>query len=277
MDYKDKYSKYKNKYLELKRNVKQLGGARQNNTKVRTIGNGGSLEGMTYQCFWISVLEYLRRHGYPRLTLKELRTQAGLGQDTENMMFDTDYNARDENGFAIPVFLNAAERIAQIYNLRIQIYTVNAKGVITGARGLIGNGRNLVEIAQFGLLHFELIDNNGSDFVPAVVIKGEIKKDIPSDIKNIYIQLSENQGFLGILNEQVKHNVSAWKDQYLQVQRNINLSNEFTPEQKTEFLKQSENFAKTLSSEITAEKQKINELKEENSTLALLISEYESK
>ncbi len=152
-------------------NVKQIDNMRQNNTKVRTIGNGGMLEGMMYQCFWISVLDYLHRNEYPGLTLKKLRTQAGLGKNTENMMFDTDYNVRDENGFVIPIFLNAAETIAQLYNLRIQIYTVNAQGVIHGVRGLIGNGENLVEIAQFGLGHFELIDNYGSDFVPVVVIE----------------------------------------------------------------------------------------------------------
>ena len=175
MSYFNKYLKYKNKYLELKkRNVKQLGGTRQNNTIVRTIENRGRLEGMTNQCFWISVLQYVHRHGYPELTLKELRNDAGLQENTENMIFDTDYYARDADGFAIPIFINAAENIARIYNLRIQIYTVNAQGVITGPRALIGNGEHLVEIAQFGLGHFELIDNNGTDFVPAVVIKGDI-------------------------------------------------------------------------------------------------------
>lgn len=157
-DYKNKYIKYKKKYIELKKKIKlnnQSGGM----LKGKTISNTGSLENMTNQCFWISILYYLNLHGHPNLTLRELRRQAGLRLDTENKPFDIDYLVGPELDRR-PIFFNAAVQIAEIYDLRIQIFTANRNGEveITTSRAVIGNGRNLVEIAQFGNEHFELID-----------------------------------------------------------------------------------------------------------------------
>ena len=204
MSYYKKYLKYKNKYLELK---KQLGGRR-----IRTISNSGALEGMTNQCFWISILNYLQRNGHPALTLRQLRTDAGLGADTEHTMFDNDY--KDKNGNLI--LFNAATRIAELYNLNIQVYGVNRNGEIIGPRAHIGNGLNFVEIAQFGLAHFELINgDNGAAFVPAVIVKGTLTKDIDQQKKGAYLQLNETELLLkdltNVLYKNINDNISTEK------------------------------------------------------------------
>jgi len=128
--------------------------------KVNTIKNNGTKEGMTDQCFWISLLDYLHKQGFPELTLKRMRSQAGLNANTEHRMFDSDYLG-GLNGDE-PIFYNAATILAEIYKLRIQVYSANRVGEHTikgDARGLIGDGHKLVEIVQFGDSHFELIDN----------------------------------------------------------------------------------------------------------------------
>jgi len=69
----------------------------------------------------------------------------------------------------VPIFYNAAVQLARHYDLRIQVYAANRVGKITfkgGPKGLIGEGNHLVEIAQFGETHFELIDND----VPIVCV-----------------------------------------------------------------------------------------------------------
>jgi hypothetical protein len=43
---------------------------------------------MYLQCFWISILDYLHRNGHPYLTLRELRRNDGLGENTEHDMDD---------------------------------------------------------------------------------------------------------------------------------------------------------------------------------------------
>lgn len=194
MDYYQKYLNYKTKYSELKKklNNKQVGGV-----SVKTISNDGRREGMSNQCFWISILDYLRKHGRSTLTLKELRTQAGLDSTTEHEMFDTDKKDSRRNLF----FYNAAVNIAGIYDLSIQIFTADREGIITdikAPRANIGRGRNLVQIAQFGLGHFELIDDRGEDFVPAVLVEGELRKIIKVDEKkrNLFLDLEDNLGLI---------------------------------------------------------------------------------
>lgn len=162
--------------------------------KVKTISNTGSLEGMSLQCFWISILDYLHRNGHPYLTLRELRRNAGLGADTEHEIFVI--------GDGQTIFYNAATLITEIYNLSIQIYSATRYGdfaVTDSPRGLIGDGANLVELAQFGIGHFELIDNvDGSEFIPAVLVKRKLKKitDIDPTMRDRYLILSEYQSML---------------------------------------------------------------------------------
>ena len=273
-----KYLKYKQKYLELKNlNTLQFGGQR----RVKTVENTGSREGMSMQCFWISILDHLRINGHPTLTLRELRNQAGLGPDTENMIFDIDYLVGPPLDRQ-PIFFNAAIRIAEIYNLRIQVYAANRDGefaLTDSPRGLIGTGANLVELAQFGIAHFELIDEaHGSDFVPAVLIKGELKKatDIDSTMKDRYLQLSEYQGMLKILRDQSKVNSIVYERE-LKTKEELKASPELSSDQKSIFLTQHEKFLDKLVQEINATDTRIQRLQEEISSLMVIISEFESR
>ena len=265
MNYHNKYLKYKQKYIELK---KQTGG--DEDRIVKTIGNTGAREGMTLQCFWISILDYLNRHGYPYLTLKDLRYQAGLEEDTEHMSFDVDYS---EGGYLI--FFNAAEQIARVYNLRIQIYTAFRNGKITTPRGLIGNGINLIEIAQFGIGHFELIDaTNGSKFIPAVLINGNLTKNIDPEIEYIALTLSDKQGSLQILKQLLKRHHSTYND-VIKEKENIMASTELKPNEKKESIEDQNQFINFIVNLINETAQKIDRLEEELSTLKVLISEFE--
>ena len=140
--YKELYMLRKNTYWQLK----QLGGASE---KVKTIANNGSIDKMTNQCFWISILNYLNLTS--NVSMIELRKNANLDKTTEHMMFDIDYV---KNGKVI--FYNAAINITEIYDLKINVFGIDHYGFILGQRAQLGNGNNIVNIAQFGLHHFEL-------------------------------------------------------------------------------------------------------------------------
>ena len=274
-----KYLKYKNKYLELKKlndqltNVEQLGGEKR---RVKTISNTGAREGMYMQCFWISILDYLRGHGHPQLTLRQLRHEAGLGANTENMMFDIDYSVNEQ-----AVFYNAATKIAELYDLRIKIYTATRMGdfVLTDSqRGDIGEGEHQVELAQFGIGHFELIDAvNGSDFIPAVVVKGNLTKvtEINPEIKESYLRLSEEQSMLKILRDHLKVNEIVYEKQ-LKIKNELTVSTEFTVDQKAIFLKHHDTVLNKIVLEINAIEIKIRQLEEDILSLKLIIKEFET-
>jgi hypothetical protein len=252
----------------------ELSQAPQLQRKVKTISNTGSLEGMSLQCFWISILDYLHRNGHPYLTLRELRENAGLGADTEHKMFNMDDGQM--------IFYDAATLIAEIYNLSIQIYSANRYGefaITDSPRGLIGSGDNLVELAQFGIGHFELIDNvYGSEFIPAVLVKRKLKKitDIDPILRDRYLILSEYQGMLKILRDQSKVNSVVYKKE-LKTKNKLQRSKELTPDQKEIFLTQHNEFLDELVKEIIATEEKITKLEEEISSLTLIISEFESR
>jgi len=143
-----------------------------NNIYVETEYNSGGIDGMINQCFWMSIHQFLLNNGYPNLTVREIRTNAGLNRDTEDKMFDSE----------IEEFRKAAEVIARKYNLTINIVPVNSHGQVLYGGNLIeriGNGINNVNIAQFGTHHFQLITNYvdnlaESNFIPAVVIDNNI-------------------------------------------------------------------------------------------------------
>jgi len=181
----EKYLKYKKKYLELK---KKLGGAKKKENSrgkkedsrgkkedsrgkiqtsreeiqtprrlIQTKANTGRVpkkEGeMYHQCFWMSILDYLNEHGYPRLTLMDLRKEAGLDKSTQTKMFDT----------AVLKFMEAAEKICEKYNLQIGIVEVHPNKYQKYDHDwmqVIGNGTNKFRIAHFPVKHFELIIND---------------------------------------------------------------------------------------------------------------------
>lgn len=108
---------------------------------------------MYHQCFWMSILDYLNEHGYPRLTLMDLRKEAGLDKSTQTKMFDT----------AVPKFMEAAEKICEKYNLQIGIVEVHPNKYQKYDHDwmqVIGNGTNKFRIAHFPVKHFELIIND---------------------------------------------------------------------------------------------------------------------
>jgi hypothetical protein len=285
-----KYLKYKHKYLELKKlnyqlnGVKQLGGGGDGDKKrigreyekrkVKTIGNDGSREGMSLQCFWISILDYLRRNGHPQLTLRQLRRDAGLGSNTEHKMFTMD------NGEMR--FYNAATIIAEIYNLSIHIYTADRLGdfVLTDSPiGVIGDGNHLVELAQFGAAHFELIDAvNGDNYIPAVLVKGKLlmkAKDIDPKIINSYLELSECQNMLKIYTEEFNTNDIFHKKELL-TKRELETSKDISARDKAIFLKQHDDKINKYVIQNKALSKKIQRLKEEISSLMVIISEFEN-
>jgi hypothetical protein len=120
--------------------------------KVITKKNTGSMERMTNQCFWISIHQYLKSKGIT-LTLRELRTNAGLDSSTEYTMFDTDNEK----------YIHAVEEICIRYNLLIIVIPVDHDGKsivksslfrIFGSRNK--NNPNILFIANYGQTHFEL-------------------------------------------------------------------------------------------------------------------------
>jgi hypothetical protein len=89
------------------------------------------------------------------ITLRQLRTIGGLGSDTTNTMFDIDD----------PRFVQAIRRIANHYNIQIDVHYANRNGNADG-RWLgqpavtFGRSREVVPVVAFGL-HFELIVSSG--------------------------------------------------------------------------------------------------------------------
>lgn len=242
-----------------------------NNHQVKTKPNTGELEGMKFQCFWISLLDHLHQNGNNYLTLRMLRTQAGLGPDTEQIMFDNAYLVNEK-----PIFYNAAEQIAKIYELTIKIHTTTRNGNIVSPRATIGSGPNIVHIAQFGEHHFELIDTiDGSNFVPAVLVNGNLTKELDDpNKKNIYLVLSENQGLLQIINDQITIHYFAYNEE-LKAKIDLLSTIDLSSDEKAVFIMQYDDIINNIVTEINKTEQKKYRLEEENSSLMLLISEYE--
>ena len=174
--YFKKYLKYKNKYLKLKK-----GGNR--NCKFTVIPNTGSLEGMSNQCLWISIKDYLNTFLENPITLTELRNNVGLNRDSEHEMFDND----DEN------FVNAINRICDIYDLTIKFYLIDGNGnLITNLdeNGIAesfmcyGHGRNIVNITSYGRYHFQLITGGyGLEPLPNFILSNGVLMNKVEEIK----------------------------------------------------------------------------------------------
>ena len=262
MNYKNKYLKYKKKYLQLK---KQIGG-----TKLIVKVNTGSLEGMTNQCFWISILDYLHNHGYPELTLIELRTYAGLHDDTCNTMVDT-----TQERFRI-----AINKITEIFDLTIGVIPIdeNARPRYGGhIIDEIGHGHNRIELAQYGIAHFNLIidkdnENSQTQFIPYVKVFNDLVsiETISPMYKDAFLRLTENNGLINFLEEtNLKHNV-ALLDEYKH-KDNINKSESYnSKDEKKNFMQQTILFIIQLEQQIENVKEEIKRLQLENITYELM-------
>jgi len=205
--YREKYLKYKSKYLALKQlslaqggsinRVYQKGGKGE---QVQVVPNTGAVAGtpFTNQCMWISILDYLLRRpagSAPATpaTLLALRTEAGLDASTQNTPFDSD----------TPAFMAAILRIAQRYNLRIEVYPVDNTGrVLYDVIQVINpGGANIVRIAQYGLNHFQLIIGGlhgvplvaGPGFNPLLFVKGKLENAgaFSAEVKAAYSKKEE--------------------------------------------------------------------------------------
>jgi hypothetical protein len=193
MSYYKKYIKYKSKYLNLKNKINQIGGK-----IIKTIPNNGMLDGMTLQCFWISILQYIKRHSHSSLTLRELRSQAGLDSRSEHIMFDTWATNKEGRLY----FIEAADIIAHMYHINIQVYIanrhrngtihINEQPTYFFPMGEPVSGYSTVRLVNFGI-HFELIDDKGSEYVPLVSYKGNAKKitEVPINEQEHYLKNSE--------------------------------------------------------------------------------------
>jgi hypothetical protein len=268
MSYKEKYLKYKNKYLQLKN---QLGGFLKEGAQIKTIRNTGEMEGMKNQCFWISILNFLNSNGHPNLTLREFRHSIGLNRDTERTMFDSFNND----------FHNAAIRAAEIYNLTITAYTVTSSGRIIFGAATFGNGPNIVNIAMFGQIHFELIIEDGNDFVPAIIFKNELKKineieyNIDENMKKKYLELNETINNLHFYKDELKKNIKKEHEIKDQEIKAIESSSEYSDEEKQFFLKiEQTNYIK-LKKQNKLLTKRISELEENIASIKLIIKLYE--
>jgi len=178
MDY-EKYKKYKNKYLALKNKFggsdpdleRAIKASLEDNLEVGrklfVIPNSGAIEGMSQQCFWISIFNYLQRNPIANIAevenVRQLRTLVGLEKDTEHLPFDED-DVR---------FRNALESLTAIFDLKIMVHYINAGGNqiiirqhITGIpeeaiRPINEAGINVVHITQHGLYHFQYMVEPG--------------------------------------------------------------------------------------------------------------------
>ena len=71
-------------------------------SQYSVIPNDGQVDGMYNQCMWISLTRFLQLHGYPYITTRRIRAQAGLDSSTETTSFD----------FTNRIFATALRRIA---------------------------------------------------------------------------------------------------------------------------------------------------------------------
>jgi len=179
----EKYRKYKNKYLDLKN---KIGGSDPDleraikesledlnegdvevGSKLYVIPNSGMIEGMSQQCFWISIFNYLQKNPSVNIpdvsNVRELRTFVGLRKDTEHLPFDENDNR----------FRTALNYLTDTLDLTIIVHFVNASGyqiilrdAITripeeAKRPINAGKKNTVHITQHGLYHFQYMVEPG--------------------------------------------------------------------------------------------------------------------
>jgi hypothetical protein len=242
MSYYKKYIKYKSKYLNLKNKINQIGGK-----IIKTIPNSGMLEGMTLQCFWISILQYLKKpqnppiQGRSSLTLRDLRSRAGLDSRSEHIMFDTWATNKEGRLY----FIEAADRIAHLYHINIQVYIanrhrdgtihINEQPTYFFPMGEPVFRYSTVRLVNFGI-HFELIDDKGSDYVPLVSYKGTATKitEVPVNEQELYLRNSED----ALLLKTFEHQKKEIEKKYIEELDSINKLTEMRDDEKEALRKQ---------------------------------------
>lgn len=208
MDYKIKYIKYKNKYNNLKKELKDIhiGG----NNFFNVVPNSGQVDDMSNQCMWISISDYLRIYREINISVRELRQIAGLDRTTEQTQFD----------WETPQFRRGIEKVAEIFGLRINCYLVGHDGVPNQylffdpdtkrnpmpMHIINERGHNIVNLAFYGA-HFQLITSGfGLERFNGRFYKTEESKpiktitffenetiDVDPKIKKYYDQIIENE------------------------------------------------------------------------------------
>jgi hypothetical protein len=228
-DYKHKYIDFVEKQKKLNNNSNHkvyLGGApfpSNVGDTVKTEINMTNEEKMNNGSFWLCILHCLRNIGWNNITHKFLRSEAGLNDNPENHMSNSDFTVNKNT-----IFLNAAQIIATNYNLKIQIFWVNQHGKIIHPRAIIGdnNNKHYIEIAQFGLLDFQLINNNnGVPFKPCIDTDNLAKLELNDTLamtEALNYQLNEYNNYY---NNQLKSIKDINDSQFLNIdQKNILLT-----------------------------------------------------
>ena len=238
-NYKQKYLKYKNKYINLKN---LLGGTGANTYRyqratevsggvsfdltgyqnpVITIPNNGALgDGLSNQCMWISIYTYLATNQYYNGTFAEFRYLVNLP-----MKCNTEFNIENKH------MVNSLNKIIDYFDLDIRIWRVNENKLITTYhfnngnattpdRYGIGNSR-VVNIMATGS-HFELIIG-GSIFDPFVEDELLIRNKVSNDPINgdntsnsVYTYGNKKQVF----DEKIEELAKQLRDEELQRDRN---------------------------------------------------------
>lgn len=126
----------------------------------------GNQPGYSQQCFWISIIDYLKTKNIIK-SINEIRNEAEI-DDKTNKLADTNFNKF--------IYIYGANKVAKKYDLTIVIYNVQNSEIIDSKvfdpkktipkiedRDLyfttIGNGKNIVILASKSNSHFELIKN----------------------------------------------------------------------------------------------------------------------
>jgi len=152
------------------------------NNPIKTIPNDGRDGDMTNQCFFISILDYIKRNGYSTYTLRDVRNVSGLDISTEHTMCDTMND----------IYIDAINEICNVFELVIIVLPIDYNGKILYNGNIIdtfGKGSNIVRIAQFGLNHFELISDEGHYYRPMVTINDVMVES--SYLRNLSDKLEE--------------------------------------------------------------------------------------
>ena len=197
------------------------------------------MEGMSHQCFWISILQHLRKNGHPNLTLRELRNLAGLDFSTERIMFDS----------TIQSFRSAADRICALFDLEITLVPVTRSGTVLfngDIVAVLGSGNNRLKIAQYGLDHFTLVLEDGIDqlslnppvpFKPLVNVNGNLTEldSLTEETQGLFEELHSATQELFVLKEAQRSKDERYS-QLLEQKDQIKKSPVYNSDEKGKFL-----------------------------------------
>jgi hypothetical protein len=216
-----------------------------------TIHNTGTIidEGITYhsQCFWISIQDYYKYKYNTDITIRKLKTDAGLDLlRTQNEMADIDIGVASNTRY-----IDAVNRLARALNIRIRIYvTTNGLPYQYTLERLGGNnipipafdtkniGAEIINIARAGM-HFELIIDG--PFINRLernrYLAPSIRFDRPSRIKPTAILISKKGEEFTEDDKSLNPNQKEAVRKYLQIQDN-NIRIQLLNKSKQEYEKQ---------------------------------------